>query len=85
MTVDRKADDAQFIDERAGWPMWPALPVKRLVRDDWPEIGFLHDTGEAFTLYHGNLFKCADDGELPEKFETFANGAEIVAAGWYVD
>lgn len=76
-----------FMQQEAGWPVWPSLPVKSYKDKkpgEFPECGFMY-AGHGPKVYLVNMMmangrKFAD---MPRK--EYATYQELVDDGWVVD
>ncbi len=76
--------DLEMMQNRAEWPHWPLLPIKRRREgQSWPELGVLYaaDPLEFFDVTLYELEQALDDGKKGEP----TTAEELVKLGWVVD
>jgi hypothetical protein len=89
-----RARTLHFLTHRAGWPLWPFLPVVRRRPGRAEELGVVFDAlgacdlaGYGATVFLTNVFALPTglDRFLALPRETFDTPEEVAAAGWAVD
>jgi hypothetical protein len=89
LKLERRQQDAMFIRETVGWPLWPFLPVKTL--GDNRRIGFLFDGKEVqnrvFLMNLLSVKEYLDKGgkweDIPSK--QYDSLEALLDDGWVVD
>lgn len=86
-TPERRKQDKDMITHPSNWPIWPRLPLKRLLQPmGWPEHGFVinRSTTDDYVqprVYLATIF----DEKWEDNFLDYEDIDAILDDGWTVD
>lgn len=87
MTYTRE-DDRRIIENQAGWPYWPALPIKRRNGNNFPECATLFPTriDSRFALVRVSIWDSrAWKKWAKDRKQEILTVDELLDQGWTVD